>query len=642
MKPKLVALLLVALLLALVGMIPAVTAQGVAGDHPPTPVAPAPPARPQPRQGQPGPVPAAPDAFTVSGKVTDNFGQPVPEVQLDTYNTETWDYYTTTTNASGNYSFSLPAGDYEIYPYKYNWLFKPEWIEVTVGPNKTNRNFQAVDANWQVYWYNAIEDAYTNQASKTTNSGSAGILRVKNAASDMNAYVKFDVNGFSSGTEPGTCYGFGDGWLTTYVKEPSPDGGGVYRVGNNWSESTLNWNNAPVIAGDAIGQFGAVTDESSAWARLSRPASGDGIYSFAIRNNSSNSVDYSSWEGGNYPWLVVDYRIEYKDFLKANFYPDDQAGLVPHSVQFIDQTYGCATSWHWDFGDGATSTQPNPSHTYTSPGNYYVSLTVTNGEDSNTYQNYGIYVDAPPTQFYLSPSTNATIGGIPAQAADVLLYDKPTNTWTMVYDGSAHNTLKNITALEWDVNGTDLLLTFGANQAIPGLGTATPYDVVRFTPDDPYTYPLGAGTYSWYFRGQEWGLTTVGEKIDAVGATLLDKIFSTAGPAALPTNPVLKWADEDLFIWFSWNNDWATWSTLDGSTITGLAAEDINGFTPVDSSNDLYVTILGPFNLGGVIGDGKSIVRLEWDGFAYTPSLVSWLAPGATFPTNIDALAGIR
>lgn len=530
----------------------------------------------------------------------------------------------------------MPAGDYDIYPIKNGWLFKPEILQVSVGPNKPNKNFQAVDANWQVAWFNAIEDGYTNEGSKTTNYGSASILRVKNAAADMNAYAKFDVNGFSSGTEPGTCYGFGDGWLTTYVKEPGPDGGGVYRVGNNWNETTLNWNNAPVISGDSIGQFGAVTDETNAWARLSKPANGDGIYSFAIRNNSSNSVDYSSWEGDNYPWLVVDYRVEYKDFLRTEFYPDDWSGLAPFTVQFIDyQTYGCATSWHWNFGDGATSNERNPSHTYMASGYYDVNLTVSNGAASYTYTWFGIAVADPVTQFYISPSTNATIGGIAAQAADVLLYDRPSNTWTMVYDGSDHNTLKNISAV--DIDGTDLLLTFSANQAIPGLGTATPYDVIRFTPDDPYTYPLGSGSYSWQFQGRPKGLTTAGEKIDAFADTSWGTIFSTTGAAALPTNPILKRADEDLFSWVSWENSWSNWP-LDGSTINGMAAEDINGVAYDEWLSELYITILGPFNLGGVSGDGKSIVRLEWNGNDHTPSLVPWLAPGATFPSTIDAI----
>lgn len=37
------------------------------------------------------------------------------------------------------------------------------------------------------------------------------------------------------------------------------------------------------------------------------------------------------------------------------------------------------TAWDWDFGDGNTSTQQNPSHTYAAGGTYNVTLTVTNG-----------------------------------------------------------------------------------------------------------------------------------------------------------------------------------------------------------------------------------------------------------------------
>ncbi|MDX2045391.1 MAG: PKD domain-containing protein [Chitinophagaceae bacterium] len=47
-------------------------------------------------------------------------------------------------------------------------------------------------------------------------------------------------------------------------------------------------------------------------------------------------------------------------------------------VQFTDSTItnGRITNWLWDFGDGATSTQQNPSHTYTTPGDFNVMLTV--------------------------------------------------------------------------------------------------------------------------------------------------------------------------------------------------------------------------------------------------------------------------
>lgn len=44
---------------------------------------------------------------------------------------------------------------------------------------------------------------------------------------------------------------------------------------------------------------------------------------------------------------------------------------------------GVIVSWHWDFGDGETSIQPSPDHTYGSRGHYQVSLTVTDDDGAN-------------------------------------------------------------------------------------------------------------------------------------------------------------------------------------------------------------------------------------------------------------------
>lgn len=52
-------------------------------------------------------------------------------------------------------------------------------------------------------------------------------------------------------------------------------------------------------------------------------------------------------------------------------------------VTFIDTSKGEPTFWLWDFGDGNTSTEQNPIHTYAEPGNYYVTLIVSNGAGTN-------------------------------------------------------------------------------------------------------------------------------------------------------------------------------------------------------------------------------------------------------------------
>jgi len=42
--------------------------------------------------------------------------------------------------------------------------------------------------------------------------------------------------------------------------------------------------------------------------------------------------------------------------------------------------------WNWSFGDGANSTEQNPTHIYSMTGNYTVNLSVANanGTDSKT------------------------------------------------------------------------------------------------------------------------------------------------------------------------------------------------------------------------------------------------------------------
>lgn len=60
----------------------------------------------------------------------------------------------------------------------------------------------------------------------------------------------------------------------------------------------------------------------------------------------------------------------------ADFSVKNETGDSELSVQFMDESLGIPTSWLWDFGDGSTSTEQNPCHKYTEPGQYSVSLTA--------------------------------------------------------------------------------------------------------------------------------------------------------------------------------------------------------------------------------------------------------------------------
>jgi len=51
-------------------------------------------------------------------------------------------------------------------------------------------------------------------------------------------------------------------------------------------------------------------------------------------------------------------------------------GLSGMSVAFTSLATGGVETWAWDFGDGTTSADPNPTHIYTACGDFNVTLTV--------------------------------------------------------------------------------------------------------------------------------------------------------------------------------------------------------------------------------------------------------------------------
>ncbi|MBN1811684.1 MAG: PKD domain-containing protein, partial [Anaerolineae bacterium] len=75
----------------------------------------------------------------------------------------------------------------------------------------------------------------------------------------------------------------------------------------------------------------------------------------------------------------------------ADFSADVTTGLTPLTVHFTDQSQVTgASAWLWNFGDGQSSAEQNPTHTYTAVGSFTVGLTVTgtSGQPSVQKTNY--------------------------------------------------------------------------------------------------------------------------------------------------------------------------------------------------------------------------------------------------------------
>ena len=104
----------------------------------------------------------------------------------------------------------------------------------------------------------------------------------------------------------------------------------------------------------------------------------------------------------------------------ANFTTTQRSGASPLVVQFTDTSTGNITSRLWNFGDGTTSMQQNPSHTYQNIGSYTVSLTVTGsgGTDTKTIEGYiQVTLPAPVANFTAKPRSGN--GPLAVQFTDI-------------------------------------------------------------------------------------------------------------------------------------------------------------------------------------------------------------------------------
>jgi PKD repeat protein len=109
-----------------------------------------------------------------------------------------------------------------------------------------------------------------------------------------------------------------------------------------------------------------------------------GTYTVSLRAINANGANIAT--KGEF----ITITAEDKSAPKAAFTANIVTGKAPLTVSFMDKSLGSPTSWTWYFGDGQTSTDRNPKHTYTKPGTYTVSLRAINakGTDIKTQQGF--------------------------------------------------------------------------------------------------------------------------------------------------------------------------------------------------------------------------------------------------------------
>jgi PKD repeat protein len=132
--------------------------------------------------------------------------------------------------------------------------------------------------------------------------------------------------------------------------------------------------------------------------------------------------------------------------LVANFTHGPTLGQFPLTVDFdastSDDTEGSIVDYSWDFGDGSSGNNVTTSHTYTQPGEYTVTLTVTDNEDNTAAKTKTLRLSAPV---------------VPEQVAHWKLDE---GSGSVVQDSTGNNVDSQIHGAAWRTEGNRTALYF--------------------------------------------------------------------------------------------------------------------------------------------------------------------------------------
>lgn len=218
------------------------------------------------------------------------------------------------------------------------------------------------------------------------------------------------------------------------------------------------------------------------------------------------------------PTIEVPITLNVLAFPQANFSPSATLSC-DGMVLFTDESLNNPTSWTWDFGDGTSSTQQNPVHTYENAGTYTVSLNACNslGCDDVLYSNLinvnfdFVYCDTitmpssgaqqintcngvirdPGGEGQYTNGLNSTVTIAPPGSTQILLHFSSLQVETCcdgirIYDGpdtgspliGQYNTLPNGDG-EVESTGGSITIEFFSDGSVVGDGFEATYDCVQ-------------------------------------------------------------------------------------------------------------------------------------------------------------------
>jgi PKD repeat protein len=273
-----------------------------------------------------------------------------------------------------------------LYEYKtLHWTVLDQLLNPLIANIAITNN---VDTNYPVIYSNNPSNpdpAYVDTAVSSVTASkldSPAIMLVKKQTSSGTTNYNYNVVVSKTGYSTNTTPAYNPATATTSTFTLSQTGlnkpAANFNVDKTSGTAPLTVTFTDASTGSSTGWSWNFGDGSTSTAQNpSHTYSTAGTYSVTL--TVSNSAGSSSKTAPNYITVNLASQI-----LVASFTASPRSGALPLAVSFTDTSIGTPVSWAWNFGDGQTSTLQNPTHTYSTPGTYNVTLRSTNAAGSNT------------------------------------------------------------------------------------------------------------------------------------------------------------------------------------------------------------------------------------------------------------------
>ncbi|MBN2412799.1 PKD domain-containing protein [candidate division KSB1 bacterium] len=443
-------------------------------------------------------------------------------------------------------------------------------------------------------------------------------------------------------------------------------------TGENWWGSSVAVENNMVIGGDYInGDHGAVyiyQKNNSTWDYIQKitptdaqTTGGDKFgYSVALSSNKLfiGARDGLAREGGaeiEMAGAAYIYSPTGPPPVVADFNANVTAGFIPLEVDFTDQSTGEPTTWEWDFGDHNSSTLQNPTHIYTSPGVYNITLKVTNSTSENTVvkENYiSVRVQQPENYIWTNYSRETMFAGANQNTVNAMCYN-PFDGHIIVgtsggvaefsgvfwrhYEASDNDNWPQVYAVAVDSSGAKW---FGLSSGARVFGSdTTKHDPTESRVNDIFVRSNG---HVWmatanglaYYDGLDWTVYTTansGLSVNNINRVTMDKsedvlIVSTQGGGVCvlenetwETYTTDQGLSENIVYNVVLDRNWDAWIAPYWGSIIKFVDDSAYTYQPLGTGeNDIYFSAVGLDSSGNVWAAGQHSGIARFDGVVWT------------------------